>query len=124
MMRPVVSMAALLSLGACVTEGGGINIFTPKPDTAEAALELYYDTIPDSALPSAGEGAAMPAADAVLTRILIGSCMDEEKGPSAAMMSIAGEEADLFLMVGDNVYGDRNLVCTCPPLSAYQEAAE
>jgi glycine dehydrogenase len=24
----------------------------------------------------------------------------------------------------DNVYGDRNLICTCPPLSAYAEAAE
>ena len=24
----------------------------------------------------------------------------------------------------DNVAGDRNLVCTCPPLEAYQEAAE
>ncbi|MDJ0893644.1 MAG: aminomethyl-transferring glycine dehydrogenase [Alphaproteobacteria bacterium] len=24
----------------------------------------------------------------------------------------------------DNVYGDRHLVCTCPPLEAYQEAAE
>ncbi|MGR3572554.1 aminomethyl-transferring glycine dehydrogenase [Brevirhabdus sp.] len=24
----------------------------------------------------------------------------------------------------DNVYGDRNLVCTCPPLAAYQDAAE
>ena len=24
----------------------------------------------------------------------------------------------------DNVYGDRHLVCTCPPLSAYDEAAE
>ena len=24
----------------------------------------------------------------------------------------------------DNVFGDRNLVCTCPPLSAYQDAAE
>jgi len=24
----------------------------------------------------------------------------------------------------DNVYGDRNLVCTCPPLEAYAEAAE
>jgi glycine dehydrogenase len=23
----------------------------------------------------------------------------------------------------DNVYGDRNLMCTCPPLSAYEEAA-
>jgi glycine dehydrogenase len=24
----------------------------------------------------------------------------------------------------DNVYGDRNLVCTCPPIEAYQDAAE
>jgi glycine dehydrogenase len=24
----------------------------------------------------------------------------------------------------DNVLGDRNLVCTCPPMEAYQEAAE
>jgi glycine dehydrogenase len=24
----------------------------------------------------------------------------------------------------DNVYGDRHLVCTCPPLESYQEAAE
>ena len=24
----------------------------------------------------------------------------------------------------DNVHGDRNLICTCPPLSDYAEAAE
>ena len=24
----------------------------------------------------------------------------------------------------DNVFGDRNLVCTCPPMEGYQEAAE
>lgn len=108
MTRGLVSIAALLSLGACVTEGTGISIFTPKPDTAEEALELYYDTIPDSALPTAGEGAVFPAPDAVINTILIGSCLDEEKGPSAAMTSIANEEADLFLMVGDNVYGDRD----------------
>ncbi|NQY96723.1 MAG: alkaline phosphatase family protein [Henriciella sp.] len=108
MTRGLVSIAALLSLGACVTEGTGISIFTPKPDTAEEALELYYDTIPDSSLPNAGEGAAFPAPDAVINTILIGSCLDEEKGPSAAMTSIANEQADLFLMVGDNVYGDRN----------------
>ena len=24
----------------------------------------------------------------------------------------------------DNVYGDRNLICTCPPLSSYGEVAE
>ena len=24
----------------------------------------------------------------------------------------------------DNVYGDRNLVCSCPPMESYQDAAE
>ena len=24
----------------------------------------------------------------------------------------------------DNVYGDRHIVCTCPPLEAYQDAAD
>ena len=24
----------------------------------------------------------------------------------------------------DNVFGDRNLVCTCPPLESYRQAAE
>jgi glycine dehydrogenase len=24
----------------------------------------------------------------------------------------------------DNVYGDRNLVCACPPMTAYEDAAE
>ncbi|WP_058277276.1 hypothetical protein, partial [Ruegeria atlantica] len=24
----------------------------------------------------------------------------------------------------DNAYGDRNLICTCPPMDAYEEAAE
>nr|WP_156780938.1 alkaline phosphatase D family protein [Hyphomonas sp. Mor2] len=108
MIRGVVAAAGLLSLGACATQGSGISIFTPKPDSAEAALELYYDTIPDSALPTAGAGAAFPSEDAVITSVLLGSCLDEEKGPSAAMRSIANENADLFLMVGDNVYGDRD----------------
>lgn len=108
MTRELVALAAILSLGACATDVGGISIFTPKPDSAEAALELYYDTIPDSAFPAAPAGKSMPASDAVLSTILIGSCLDEEKGPSAAMMSIADEAADLFLMLGDNVYGDRD----------------
>lgn len=108
MKRGFVMAAALFGLSGCVTEGGGIRIFTPKPDSAQAALEYYYDTIPDSALPKAPAGLALPAEDAVITKVLLGSCLDEEKGPSAAMMSIADEDADLFLMVGDNVYGDRN----------------
>jgi len=108
MKRGLLAGAMLLALGGCVTEAGGISIFTPKPDTAQEALSLYYDTIPDSALPKAPAGLSLPAEDAVLSTILIGSCLDEEKGPSAALMSLAKEDADLFLMVGDNVYGDRD----------------
>ena len=100
--------AALLALTGCTTQSGGISLFTPAPQTVEDALDYYYDTIPDSALPKASAGMSLPASDAVLTKILIGSCLDEEKGPSAAMMSLPAEEADLFLMVGDNVYGDRD----------------
>ncbi|MEL7033551.1 MAG: alkaline phosphatase D family protein [Pseudomonadota bacterium] len=108
MKRGLLAGAVLFTLTGCATEPGSISIFTPKPDSAEAALEYYYDTIPDSALPKAPAGKSLPAEDAVITRVLLGSCLDEEKGPSAAMMSLASEPADLFLMVGDNVYGDRD----------------
>ena len=80
--------AALLALTGCTTQSGGISLFTPAPQTVEDALDYYYDTIPDSALPKASAGMSLPASDAVLTKILIGSCLDEEKGPSAAMMSL------------------------------------
>lgn len=106
MMRAVLVGGLSLALAGCATETGGISIFTPKPDSAQAALDLYYDTIPDSAFPRASGGMSLPADDAVITEVLLGSCLDEEKGPSAALMSMAREEADLFLMVGDNVYGD------------------
>ncbi|MHA7899249.1 MAG: alkaline phosphatase D family protein [Henriciella sp.] len=108
MKRGLMAGAVLFALAGCATETGGITLFTPKPDSAEAALELYYNTIPDSALPKAPAGKPLPADDAVITKVLLGSCLDEEKGPSAAMMSLASEGADLFLMVGDNVYGDRD----------------
>jgi alkaline phosphatase D len=108
MKRILVAGACLFGLSGCATEPGGISIFTPKPESAQDALEYYYDTIPDSALPKAPAGKALPASDAVISRVLLGSCLDEEKGPSAALMSLASEEADLFLMVGDNVYGDRD----------------
>ncbi len=100
--------AALLALTGCTTQGGGISLFAPAPETVEDALDSYYDTIPDSTLPKAPAGMSLPASDTVLTKILVGSCLDEEKGPSAALMSLPTEDADLFLMVGDNVYGDRD----------------
>ena len=111
MKRVILAGAALLAVAGCTTQSGGItgiSLFTPTPESAEDALDYYYDTIPDSAFPKAPEGKPLPASDAVLTKILVGSCLDEEKGPSAALMSLPAEEADLFLMVGDNVYGDRD----------------
>ncbi|MEL7130677.1 MAG: alkaline phosphatase D family protein, partial [Pseudomonadota bacterium] len=111
----IVFGAAALVLSGC----GSVNPNVPKgpvaralfpdrePLTAERALERYYNTIEDKTLPTAPIGKSLPAEDAVVTRILVGSCNDEEI-ESPALAQIAREDADLFLMVGDNVYGDRD----------------
>lgn len=78
------------------------------PRSADEALEAYYRTLPESFYPRAPASPALPAGDRVLTRILVASCFDEEKEDSAAMRAVAEETADLFLMIGDNVYGDRD----------------
>ena len=102
-MNRITAALAILSLTACQT--------TQLPETeigsAEAALAGYYASIPDSALPATAPGKALPGEDAVLTRILVGSCNDEER-ESPALAQIAREKADLFLMIGDNVYGDKD----------------
>jgi alkaline phosphatase D len=109
MKRAILASMAVLGLSACVSETGGItNIFTPKPESATEALALYYDTIPDSALPKAPAGKSLPAETAVISKVLLASCLDEEKGEAPALMSMAKEGADLALFVGDNVYGDRD----------------
>jgi len=94
-----------LALAACQTPGGtGAGT---APETAEAALKAYYATIPDSVLPTMPDGPALPAGDAVLTRILFGSCNDEEIAAPALSMA-ASMPGDLMLMLGDNVYGDKD----------------
>jgi len=109
MIRTLFATACLSALAGCATNGAGLSSpFVPKPETAEEALSYYYNTIPNSALPKAPVGKPLPASNAVISEILIGSCLDEEKGPSASLQSIADEGADLFLMIGDNVYGDRD----------------
>ncbi len=82
------------------------DVFAPQ--SADEALEPYYRTLPEDFFPRAPEGLALPASDMALTSILVASCLDEEKGNSAVMRSVAGETADLFLMIGDNVYGDKD----------------
>lgn len=85
---------------------GGPQVLPAPPASAEDALELYYASLPHSFFPRAPEGAALPGEDHLVTRILVGSCFDEEKPDSAIMRRISQEPADLFLMIGDNVYGD------------------
>lgn len=109
-MRQWVGMVSACVLAACVSDGSGRSGAggATAPETPQAALQAYYATIPDADLPTAPTGLALPGEDAVISKILIGSCLDEEKGESAALRTIAGMEADLFLMLGDNVYGDRD----------------
>lgn len=115
-----VNLALILALASCQTPApvpepapapppGQVTILPGDliaPASAEAALELYYRTLPEGFFPRAPLGAALPGEGDVLTRILVGSCFDEEKPDGTAMSAIAAEEADLFLMIGDNVYGD------------------
>lgn len=110
-----ISALAALTLTACGTSnknapnGPVAKLLFPdrEPVTAESALEQYYDTIPDSALPVAPAGKPLPAETSVLTRILVASCADEEKA-NPALLRMSREQADLMLMIGDNVYGDRD----------------
>ena len=108
-MKRFTSLAILSVLAACQSAPRIpliSDVFAPK--SAEEALEPYYRSLPDGFYPRAPKGLPLPASDQALTRVLVASCLDEEKDDSAAMRSIAKEEADLFLMIGDNVYGDRD----------------
>lgn len=107
-MKHWVLAAASVALAACSsTSPITIPGITRAPQSAEQALEAYYRTLPDDFYPVAPAGQSLPPDSEALTRILVASCMDEEKADaSSALQSIAREDADLFLMIGDNVYGD------------------
>jgi alkaline phosphatase D len=106
-MKRAALLASLIGLAACQAPGPiSIPGITRAPQSAEDALEGYYRGLPDDYYPVAPEGLPLPPSDTALTRILVGSCLDEEKGDSEAMRSVAATPADLFLMIGDNVYGD------------------
>jgi len=106
-MKQAAMLATLIGLAACQAPGPiSIPGITRPPHSAEEALEAYYRALPEATYPVAPAGQPLPASDAVITRILVGSCLDEEKGEAAALRSIAATPADLFLMIGDNVYGD------------------
>ena len=108
-MKKITSLAILSMLADCQSPAELLlagDVFTPK--SADEALEPYYRSLPDDFYPRAPAGLALDTSKA-LTRILVASCLDEEKAAdSASLRSVAAESADLFLMIGDNVYGDRD----------------
>lgn len=92
MLRKIVLTSSLIVLASCTT----VPTSAPGPSYTPANAEaLYVTPMPSKAL----------ASDAVLTRIAFGSCADEKKDQSI-WNTIKADNPDLFLFIGDNVYGD------------------
>ncbi|MGY6552677.1 MAG: alkaline phosphatase D family protein [Erythrobacter sp.] len=73
--------------------------------SADAALAPYYDELRQRVtLPVAGPNPAI-APQTTLTRIAFGSC-NHQSAPQHMWAQIAAQNPQLFLMIGDNVYGD------------------
>tara|TARA_R110000787_G_scaffold1326_15_gene4815 strand:- start:2336 stop:3505 length:1170 start_codon:yes stop_codon:yes gene_type:complete len=106
-MKRAMVLAGLIGLAACQAPGPiSIPGLTRSPASADEALEAYYRTLPDDFFPRAPQGLPLPPADKPITRVLVASCLNEEAAEAPALEEIAKEKADLFLMMGDNVYGD------------------
>ncbi len=95
-----------IALASCASQTATAPEAPAPPASAMAALSEYYRAIPQSALPT-GPVLEPLNASTPLTRIIVASCNDEEND-NPAFASIADEDADLFLFIGDNIYGDRN----------------
>ena len=73
--------------------------------TAEELLAPYYAKLEAQVeLPIAPANASL-ASDSVITRLAFGSC-NHQLRPQNYWSTIAGTRPDLFLMIGDNNYGD------------------
>jgi alkaline phosphatase D len=96
---------------------------TRTPQTAFDALAPYYAQLQYDA-PIATPLTPLPGADAVLTSIAFGSCNTAER-EIAILNTIAREDHDLFMYIGDNVYGDAySYDASLPELrEAYHELA-
>ena len=107
-MRCAPALACLLLLAACADREARPE---PQPATAAApapaapAQEPAASAESEGVFPVRGEGPPAPAANQALTRIAIGSC-SEETEPLPIFAAVAAARPDLFLYIGDNVYGD------------------
>lgn len=121
-MRKLSALAGLALLAGCQSEATGTAAQSAEPPaTVVEALQPYYAAL-DVERPQAPEGPGMPAADTQLSTILFGSCHRGDLDLTI-LDQIASENSDLFLYVGDNVYGDNySWDSTLPELrQAYSE---
>ncbi|WP_379922130.1 alkaline phosphatase D family protein [Erythrobacter sp. R86502] len=73
--------------------------------TPDQLLAPYYEALAQQVdMPVAGPNPAL-AAGTTLTRIAVGSC-NHQNAPQHMWAQIASANPQLFLMIGDNVYGD------------------
>jgi hypothetical protein len=100
----IVSTAlALSALAACA--GGATDApLAAAPADPVAALRPYYAAA-DWSLPRAPAGRALPSSSTTLQTILFGSCHTAEE-PIPILDRVAADGGDLFVYLGDNVYGD------------------
>ena len=102
-MRPVIALAVLALASGCAGRSE-----PPAPASAPPAVAPVAEAAtptPAEVLPIRGDGPPLPAASTILTRIAFGSCA-EETLPIPIMGALATLAPDLFVWVGDNVYGD------------------
>ena len=73
----------------------------------DAFLAGYYETLRNQvAMPVAPPGAPLPSTAATIERIAFGSCNHQSRSQHM-WAQIEATNPDLFLLIGDNVYGDQ-----------------
>ncbi len=92
------------TIGLCLCLAACTGVSQQKPQNTFETLDQYYASL-DIDLPKAPPGLAEPAADTLITKIAMGSCQASWK-PIPILDAVIKEEAQLFLYLGDNVYGD------------------
>jgi alkaline phosphatase D len=103
-----VAAIALTSPPIMAHEGEAAPVRTAPLEVSIAPDQLlapYYETLRQQvAMPVAGPNPALAPA-ATLTRLAFGSC-NHQSAPQHMWAQIAAQNPQLFLMIGDNVYGD------------------
>lgn len=99
----ILATTTVLVLTGCAARPASDAATVSAPQSAQEALRPYYAAL-QSKLPVAAPNPAL-ADDAVLTRIAFGSCQNENRS-MAFWDVIAAQKPQLFLLIGDNVYGD------------------